>query len=327
MPPRILIAEPLDFSSEAVRLLEAAAEVTLRSTDRAGLAAALGEFDVIWFRLGHHIDRQLLAGPLRCRILATPVTGLDHIDLAACAERGIRVVSLRGETDFLEQVRGTAELTVALTLALLRRIPAASADVQRGGWNRDLFRGRELFGRTVGLVGVGRLGRIVASYFRAFGMDVLGYDPRPDFPHDAARRIGSLTDLLAQSDVVSLHVSYDASTRHLIGQKEMAAIKRGAVLINTARGGLVDEQAVLESLQSGRLTGAALDVLDGEPRISAEHPLVAYARSCDRLLIVPHIGGNTVESFEKTECFLARRVIEVLASLAPASCSSVGSIE
>ncbi|MBI3837564.1 MAG: hydroxyacid dehydrogenase [Planctomycetia bacterium] len=327
MLPRILIAEPLDFSPEAVRLLETSAEVTLRATDRAGLAAAFRDFDVVWFRLGHRVDRELLAGPLRCRILATPVTGLDHIDLAACGERGIRVVSLRGETRFLEQVRGTAELTLALTLALLRRIHAAAADVERGGWNRDSFRGRELFSRTVGLVGVGRLGRIVASYFRAFGMDVAGYDPRPDFPYDAARRVESLVDLLAQSDVVSMHVSYDASTRHLIGRKELAAIKPGAVLVNTSRGGLVDESALLESLQSGTLAGAALDVLDGEPRITTEHPLVAYARSCDRLLIVPHIGGNTVESFEKTEYYLAGRVIETLASLALVDCSSAGSIE
>jgi D-3-phosphoglycerate dehydrogenase / 2-oxoglutarate reductase len=327
MLPRILIAEPLDFSPNAVRLLETAAEVTLRATDRAGLAAALGDFDGVWFRLGHRIDRQLLAGPLRCRILATPVTGLDHIDLAACRERGIRVVSLRGEIGFLEQVRGTAELTLALTLALLRRIPAAAADVECGGWNRDAFRGRELFGRTVGLVGVGRLGRIVASYFRAIGMDVAGYDPRPDFPHDAARRVASLVDLLAQSDVVSVHVSYDASTRHLIGRQELAAIKPGAVLINTSRGGLVDEQALLEALQLGSLAGAALDVLDGEPHITADHPLVVYARGCDRLLIVPHIGGNTLESFEKTECFLARRVIEALSSLVPGGCSTVGSVE
>ena len=193
----MLIAEPLDFCPEALARLRSAADVTLRSTDRAGLAEALGEFDVVWFRLAHRIDRDLLSRPLRCRILATPVTGLDHIDLAACAEHGIRVVSLRGETEFLQQVRATAELTLGLTLALLRRIPAAAAHVREGGWNRDLFRGRELFGHTAGIVGVGRLGRIVASYFRALGMDVIGYDPRPDFPHEAARRVDSLAELLA----------------------------------------------------------------------------------------------------------------------------------
>ena len=313
MRPRVLIAEPLDFCQEAVCTLESAADVTLRATDRAGLVAALGEFDVVWFRLAHHIDRTVLQAATRCRVLATPVTGLDHIDLEACAERGIRVVSLRGEFEFLRQVRATAEHTLALTLALLRRIPSAAQHVDHGGWNRDLFRGRELFGRSVGIIGLGRLGRIVADYFRAFGMDVVGYDPRPDFPHEAARRVDTLNELLSQTDIVSLHVAYDASTRHLIGQEGLSAMKPGAVLINTSRGGVIDERALLAALESGILGGAALDVLDGEPNIGADHPLVAYARQHDNLLIVPHIGGNTVESFMKTEVFLAGRVLEALA--------------
>jgi D-3-phosphoglycerate dehydrogenase / 2-oxoglutarate reductase len=319
MRPRILIAEPLDFSPAAVRLLETAADVTLRATDRAGLAAALAEYDVVWFRLAHKIDRELLAGPLHTSVLATPVTGLDHIDLAACAEHGIRVVSLRGEVDFLQQVRATAELTLALTLALLRHLPKSAEHVQAGGWNRDLFRGHELFGRTVGIVGVGRLGRIVAGYFRALGMTVLGYDPRADFPHDAAERVTSLDELLGRSDVVSLHVAYNDSTRQLISTHQFAAMKPGAVLINTARGGVVDEQALLAALDEGRLAGAALDVLDGEPGITAAHPLVAAAKTRDNLLIVPHIGGNTLESFEKTEVFLAGRVLEALAAEHPAA--------
>jgi D-3-phosphoglycerate dehydrogenase len=314
--PRILIAEPLDFSPEAVRLLEASAEVTLKATDRAGLSAALAAYDVVWFRLAHKIDRSLLSGPLRCRILAVPVTGLDHIDLEACAQRGIRVISLRGETAFLEQVRGTAELTLALTLALLRHIPAAAEHARAGGWNRDLFRGRELFGRTAGIVGVGRLGRIVAGYFRALGMDVLGYDPRRDFPTEVAQWVGSLGELLARSDVVSLHVNYEPATRHLIGARELAAMRPHAVLVNTSRGGIVDERALAEAIERRAIAGAALDVLDGEPD-TREHPLVKLAQKTDRVLIVPHIGGNTHESFEKTEIFLAARVLEALAALEP----------
>jgi D-3-phosphoglycerate dehydrogenase len=310
----VLIAEPLDFSPAAVRLLETAADVTLRATGRDELPQALADYDVFWFRLAHRIDRPLLAGAKRCRMLAVPVTGLDHIDLEACQELGVRVLSLRGETKFLEQVRGTAELTVALALALLRHVDAAAEHVRSGGWNRDLFRGRELFGRTAGIVGVGRLGRIVAGYFRAFGMDVIGYDPRPDFPHDAARRAGSLEELLAQSDLVSLHVSYDRSTRHLVGPRQLAALKPGAVLVNTSRGGVIDERALAEAISSGHVAGAALDVLDGEPH-TADNPLLALARASDRVLIVPHVGGNTVESFEKTELFLARKVVDALAGV------------
>jgi D-3-phosphoglycerate dehydrogenase / 2-oxoglutarate reductase len=312
MSLRILIAEPLDFSPDAVRLLETAAEVTLSPTDRAGLAAAFREYDVVWFRLAHCVDRTLLDGELRCRMLVTPVTGLDHIDLEACAEHGISVLSLRGETEFLKQVRATAELTLALALALLRNLPAATVSTQAGHWNRDLFRGRELFGKTAGLVGVGRLGSIVAGYFEALGMNVLGYDPRPDFPAAVARRVEWLPDLLKQSDVVSLHVAYHPATRHLIGREELAAMKPEGVLINTSRGGVIDEGALFDALSEGRIAGAALDVLDGEPHIRPDHPLLTYSRQHDNLLIVPHIGGNTVESFAKTEMFLAQKVVAAL---------------
>jgi len=307
-----LIAEPLDFSPEAVRILQAAGEVKLRECGRDDLQNAFGEYDVVWLRLAHRIDRAMLGSRPRCRILAVPVTGLDHVDLAACAECGIRVISLKGETEFLKNVRATAELTVGLAIALLRRIPAASASVAAGHWNRDLFRGRELFGRTAGIVGLGRLGTIVAGYLRAFGMTVLGYDPRDDFPTAAAERIDTLEAMLQRCDLIIVLARYEASTRHLLGPRQFAAMRHGAALVNTSRGGIIDDAALLAALESGRLAGAALDVLDGEPDIRPDHPLLVYARDHDNLLIVPHIGGNTRESFEKTEIFLAGKVVEAL---------------
>jgi D-3-phosphoglycerate dehydrogenase len=311
--PKILVAEPRDFSPEAVSVLERAGTVELRACGRDQLGQAFRDYDVVWFRLSQRVDADLLGEAPRCRILATPVTGLDHIDLEACRARGIRVVSLRGETEFLKRVRATAELTVGLTLALLRQIPAAAVSVRAGAWDRDRFRGTELYEKTVGLVGLGRLGTIVAGYFRALGMEVLGYDPRPDFPAHVATRVPSLAALVARADVVSLHVSYDASTRHIIDAPVLAAMRPGAILVNTSRGGVVDETALLDALRRGHLGGAALDVLEGEPTIDASHPLVAWAKTHDHLLIVPHIGGNTRESFVKTETFLAGRVVEALA--------------
>jgi D-3-phosphoglycerate dehydrogenase len=309
---RILIAEPKDFSPRAVSVLEQLGEVTLSECGREELRAAFREYDVVWFRLAHHVDETFFEQPVRLRVLATPVTGLDHIDLEACRRSGVRVVSLKGETEFLKSVRATAELTIALTLALLRRIPEASASVVAGQWNRDEFRGRELFGRTAGLVGVGRLGTLVAGYLRAFGMDVIGYDPRPDYPYEVARRVDRLDDLLSQSDIVSLHVGYDDVTRHLIGATELGKMKRGAVLVNTSRGGVVDEAALLAALDAGQIAGAALDVLDGEPYVRPDHPVILYAAKNPRLLVVPHIGGNTKESFRRTEVFLAGRVSQAL---------------
>lgn len=314
MSPRILIAEPLDFSSAATAALGRAAEVVLQTTTAAELPRAFAEYDVVWIRLAARITAELLGSEPRCRILVVPTTGLDHIDLAACERAGIRVVSLKGETDFLRQVRATAELTLGLTLALLRHIPEAAASTVAGAWDRDRFRGREIFEKTVGIIGVGRLGTIVAGYFRALGATVLGYDPRPDFPHDAAHRVDRLNDLLSRSDIVCLMASYDDGTRHLLGTEAFGHCKPGAVLINTSRGGIVDERALLDALESGRLAGAALDVLDGEPGIDARHSVIRYAQTHPNVVILPHLGGNTFESLEKTEIFLAKKVAALLAA-------------
>jgi D-3-phosphoglycerate dehydrogenase len=267
---------------------------------------------VVWIRLAHRIDAAMLGDAPRCRLLATPVTGIDHVDLEACGARGVRVISLKGETEFLKRVRATAEMTVGLALALVRNIPQASTSVKWGIWKRDLFEGTELFEKTAGIVGVGRLGTIVAGLLHAFGMNVIACDPRSDFPAGIERR--SLDELLAVSDLVSLHVDLNPSTHHLIGARELSRMKRSAILINTARGGVIDEAALLDALEQRRIAGAALDVLASEPHVSPDDPLIEYARHHDNLLIVPHLGGKTAESMEKTEVFLAERVKEALMS-------------
>lgn len=311
---KILIAEPLDFTPEAVRILEQAGEVDLRAIGDEEMQKAFQEYDVCWFRLSRKIDRKVLGDNPRCSLVASATTGLDHIDLDACEELGIKVISLRGEAEFLKTVRATAELTIGLSLALIRHIPAAAESVKKGEWNRDLFRGNELYSKTAGIVGVGRLGSIVAEYFKAFGMDVIGYDPRPRWAFEKAERVDSLSELFSRSDLISVHAVYNEATKHLIGEDEFSAMKVGAFLVNTSRGGVIDEDALLRALRSGKLAGAALDVLQGEPNIDANHPLIAYARENENLLIVPHIGGNTYESFVKTETFIAEKIVAALES-------------
>jgi D-3-phosphoglycerate dehydrogenase len=264
---RILIAEPKDFSTRALARLQEIGEVELREVDHDGLRRAFAEYDVVWLRLGHRLCASDFGTAPRCRILAVPATGLDHLDLEAAARLGVRVISLRGETDFLRNVRATAELTVGLVLAM--------------------------------------------------GMKVLGYDPHASAFPAGVRRMDSLRALLGSSDVVSLHASYSASTHQLIGPGEIRAMQSHAVLVNTARGGLVDEHALLEALHEGRIAGAALDVLQGEPHIDASHPLIAASRRLENLLIVPHIGGSTFESLEKAECFIAERVAAAARELEP----------
>ncbi len=310
--PRLLICESAGFSAVALQKLRTCFDVELADLDRHGLLAAIREADAAWVKLRHRIDTEVLAAAQRLRCLVTNTTGLNHLDLQEAERRGIQVLSLRGETEFLKQVRATAELTVALLLALIRKLPQACAHVAQGGWNRDLFKGHELYGRTAGIVGYGRLGRIVAHTLLALGMRVLACSPNLD-PHSVEPGVepSSLDELLPQCDAVLLHANLTPENRGFFGEPQFAAMRPRSWFVNTARGELVDELALLDALESGRLAGAALDVLCDERAVGMpDHPLVRYATSHDTLLLTPHIGGNTYESSEKTEIFLANRLVE-----------------
>ncbi len=311
MKPSLYLAEPEDFSEKALQKLSDHFEVHFAKTPTPSPSQLLHQFDVIWFRLGLRWDSAILKSisQSRCRIFVTPVTSPDHIDETETKRLGISVLSLRGEVDFLRSIRATAEHTLSLALTLLRKTNAAINDVRMGKWDRDSFRGTEISGKTVGIVGVGRLGLQVAELFKAFGAKVLGFDQdSTSFASFIERR--ALLPLLGEADLVSLHLSLNDSTRNFFGSNEFAAMKQRSYFINTSRSQIVDESALLKALQEGRLAGAALDVLSGEPQISASHPLVRYAQNNHHLLITPHIGGNTYESFEKTELFMAQKLIE-----------------
>lgn len=307
---KILIAESRDFSAEALALLSNIGEVRLEDLDRSELSKLAADCDLLWVRLRNRIDRDLLQRARRLQAIATPTTGLNHIDLDEAARRGIRVFSLRGETDFLKDIRATAEHTIGLTLALLRHIPGAVQNAHFGTWNRDAFRGSELCGKTVGVVGYGRLGRLVAGYFRAFGAHIIAADPHVTSSEaENFVEMAPLEALLMRSDVVTLHVSLSADTEKFFGLEQFQRMKRGSWFVNTARGELIDEAALLKALDSGHISGAALDVLCGEtlPEFYA-NPLLRYAQTRGNLLITPHIGGCTSESMAKTEIFLARKI-------------------
>ena len=311
---RVLIAEPDRFSREAIVTLETVADVVRRSTSQEELGTVLEQFDVVWIRLGLRIEAEDLPANPRCGLVVSATTGLDHLDLAALAARNIRVLSLKGRREFLTQIRGTAELTIALLLALLRRLPTALDAVRAGEWNRDDFRGCEIFEKTVGIVGYGRLGSIVASYLHAMSARILAYDPNVTVAETYVGQVAGLDELLARSDIVTLHADLNDTTRGLLGSREFSLMQPGAVLINTARGELLDEAALLDALHTQRLAGAAVDVLRGEPGITTEHPLVAYAATHENLLITPHLGGGTVESMPRCERFLAGLVREWIES-------------
>jgi D-3-phosphoglycerate dehydrogenase / 2-oxoglutarate reductase len=317
MTMRILHLEPECYAEALLeRLREIGPVDLLANGERASLLRCLEEtsYEAIFVRLGCSVDRTVFYLQPGLRFVVTPTTGLNHIDLEEADRRGIRIVSLAGETAFLDTIRSTAEHTWALLLALVRGLPLLTQGVLRGQWQRTGAMAGELAGKTLGIVGYGRLGRMVAGYGAAFGMHVLVHDRdsavsaiRAEIEHS------HLDELLAASDVVSLHITGSAENRKFLDGRRIRRMKPGAVLINTARGEIVDEVALLAALEAGHLGGAALDVLDGdsswEGSIPEDHPLLAYARSHDNLIITPHSGGYGRSSIERTRTFVTERFI------------------
>jgi D-3-phosphoglycerate dehydrogenase len=307
---RILNVEPKSYSSEARAILRRIGTVVERECGRRDLLAEVGRFHVLITRLAHDIDADVLRRAQRLRCIVSATTGLDHIDVDEADRRGIRILSLRGEVAFLRTISSTAEHTWGLLLAVARRTPQAFASVLNGGWDRDPFRGCELSGKRLGIVGLGRIGTKVAGYGRVFGMRVAGYDPfRRSWPSGVARA-RSLDALLTRSDVLTLHVPLAAETRGMIGSRELRRLPRGSILLNSARGQLVEEAALARALETGHLSGVALDVLERErdPSSRRRSPLLEYARTHQNLIITPHLGGATIEAMARSEVHLARRL-------------------
>lgn len=325
--PRILNAEPRDYSPKALRVLESFAEVesVTPNGDKNAALRLLAGFDALIVRFALRIDREVLDAAPRLRAITCAATGLDHMDLNLARERGVTVLSLQGQRAFLDTIPASAEHTLALLLSLTRRVPWAVNQVNAGRWNRDELRGRDLHGKRLGLVGLGRVGNKMAGYGLALGMRVLAYDPAAPAPPAGVEMLPSLEALLAVSDVLSIHAPLNANTVGLISARELGLLPDGAVLVNTSRGELLDEEALLAALNSGRLAGAALDVIHGEPRDHAtpDTALLRAARDRDNLLVTSHIAGATWESMEKTEIFMAEQLRHFFQT-APGSWNSMG---
>lgn len=234
--PNILVAEATGFSRHAAENLRGHGRVVMADLDRRQLLASVPDADVLWVRLRNRIDREVMEAGRNLRAVATPTTGLNHIDLVEAERRNIRVISLQGANDFLRHVYATAEHTVALILALLRHVPGAHDHVMSGIWNRDLFIGRELHGKRAGIIGCGRVGRMVSGYLRALGMRVLVTDVQNfDRGISSDVELVSLTHLLYTSDIVTVHIPLSDRTKGFFGEAEFARMKPGSWFINTSR--------------------------------------------------------------------------------------------
>ncbi len=314
----ILIAEK-EFSAKAKKILARSGRV-INFGSRAEFFRNLSKADVVVTGLEVKFDKPILDRARRLKLIGSRTTQLRYLDLDECRRRGIKIVNIKADAPALHKTPSTAEETMALILALLRKIPWGFEAIKKGEWDRAKYSGRELSGKTIGLIGFGRLGRLVAGYSAAFGMRALAYDP---FVGAAEmKKYGAvkadLPNLLKLSDVVSLHAVYNDSTYKMLKQEHFKLMKPTAVFINTARGEITDEVALLEALKKGWIAGAGIDTLADESPDGAHlinNPLVEYARKNQNLIILPHLGGSTEEATERTQVYISELVVKAIKNL------------
>lgn len=314
---KILVAEPESFDRDCLSLLKNFGKVTTKRMSRSELLKKIADYDILVVGVETVVDRAVIDRATKLKIIGSNTTGVDHIDVGYANNRGIKLVTLRGAHNLLEKIPSTAEHTFALLLGLVRKLPWAFDSVRREEWRRWKFFGRELSGKTLGIVGFGRLGKKVAKYGRVFGMKVLVHDPqlsRKEIIRQGGKPV-DLKTLLRESDVISIHLHLAPETEKLISKDEFKQMKRKPVLINTSRGKIIDENALLNALKKDLISGAALDVLASETikeNPLRDNPLVKYARKHNNLLITPHLGGSTTEALKKSSLYVAQRIKEIL---------------
>lgn len=256
------------------------------------------------------IDEEILHNAKKLKIIACATTGADHIERPAAERRNITIRTLREDQDLLWNLTPAAEHSWCLLMACVRKLPGAFHHVQTGQWVREQFPGVMLRGKQIGIIGCGRIGNWMGRYANAFEMKVVGCDPyKNDLP--AFIKKVSIDELVATSDFISIHVHLTDETHGLLSERLFRSMKPNAVVVNTSRGAIVDEAALLKALVDGRIGGAGLDVLDGEPDIEG-HPLVEYAKTHDNLIITPHCGGFSPECVELVCARSAQKILEHL---------------
>src|SRR5712692_3596175 len=301
--PLVLVADPI--AEEGLAILRPHTRIEIVTGNREALERSLGEAEALLVRSETRVTEAMLDSAPRLRVIGRAGAGVDTIDVAAATARGIVVVNAPGGNAV-----AAAEHSLALMFALARRVAAADASLKRGEWSRSRYIGSELTGKTLGLIGLGRVGSEVARRAQGLDMRVMVYDPY--VPDEHARHLGlepvELDALLESSDFVSLHVPLTEATRGILSAARIARMRPGAFVVNCARGGLIDEPALLAALDEGRLAGAGIDVFTTEPVLAGD-PLPRHPK----VVATPHLGASTVEAQANVATQVAHEVLAVLA--------------
>jgi D-3-phosphoglycerate dehydrogenase len=298
--PKVLVAEKI--SEAGIEKLSAKFDVDAYDRiSRDELLVKIGEYEALIVRSGTKVDAEVIARGDNLKIIGRAGIGVDNIDVDAATKKGIMVANVP-ESNIIS----AAEHTMALIMALARKIPVACASLAKGEWNRSAYQGTELYGKTLGIAGLGRIGALVAERASSFGMKLIGYDPFVSGRR--AKQLGvemkpTFEELLREADFITMHVPKSKETYHMIGKKQYDIMKKGARVINVSRGGVVDEEALVEAIKSGRVAGAALDVFEHEP------PGDSLLCRMPEVVVTPHLGASTSEAQHKAGTAIAEQVI------------------
>ena len=308
---KVLCPEPESFSKEGLDFASNIFTLTAKTMDQDLFESNLKYFDGILIRFNTKISKKLLSKNKNTRFILSPTTGLDHIDVEYCKRKKIKIYHIKNDRAFLKQLPGTAELTFGLMLSLIRKIPSAFESVKNENWEVGPFRGLELSDKTIGILGFGRLGKKVAKIALSFNMKVIFFDPFKSYKSKKIKKINDLNKFLKAVDILSLHLHLNKNTHHLIGESELSLLKKDSIIINTSRGSIIDNRALLKFLEQSKIKGAALDVLEDEEAIinKKDNPLIKYSMSNNNLIITPHIGGATYESVRKSDQYVLQKFL------------------
>ncbi|MFH0836861.1 MAG: hydroxyacid dehydrogenase [Candidatus Aenigmatarchaeota archaeon] len=305
MNMKILITEPEFFSVEKRKEFESLGEVIARKMNRQELLKIIVDIDILIIRVDTKVDKELIDCAKKLKIIATPITGTDHIDMEYAEKMGIKIISAPGMN-----ANTTAEHTFAMILALAKKIPFAFEHVKNNKWNRHEYISNELKEKTLGIIGLGRIGSRIAEFAAVFGMNVIAYDKYVTVEDGKKRgaEIVEFDELLERSDIISVHCVLTEETKNMFCSEAFLMMKENAMLVNASRGEVIDESALLDALKNKKISGAALDVLTQEPPVDSK--LVEYAKHHENLIITPHIAGLSYESINDALSYIIGKIKE-----------------
>lgn len=302
---KVLVSDSLSPKGIEILEQEPGIEVDVNTRLSPGeLIACIGQYDALLIRSGTKVTEEVLAAADNLKVVGRAGVGVDNVDIAAASRKGVVVMNTPGGNTIT-----TAEHTLSLLTSLSRHIPVADNSLRQGKWDRKSFKGVELVDKVLGIIGLGRIGKEIAVRAQGMGMRVIAFDPM--ISQEEAQKLGveifDLSEIYPQADFITVHTPLTDQTRHLINKQTIGLMKKGVYLINCARGGIIDEQALAEAIQSGHVAGAALDVFEQEPP-SADNPLIGLKE----VVCTPHLGASTAEAQEKVALDVVKQVVSYL---------------